>query len=77
LLPRYVLVVDDHPLVRDGLICTPERPAPPDGEGLTLLAEARLRQPRAAGLLLPGVDDARLYPTPAATGASSHRGACQ
>jgi DNA-binding NarL/FixJ family response regulator len=89
---RYVLVVDDHPLVRDGLIGTLERAGLrllgdgaadlaharralagsarydlllvdqrlPDGEGLTLLAEARVTQPRAAGLLLSGVDDAAL-----------------
>jgi DNA-binding NarL/FixJ family response regulator len=91
--PRYALVVDDHPLVRDGLIGTLERAAAlrlhcdgaadlararralsgqarydlllvdqrlPDGEGLSLLVEARATQPRAALVLLSGVDDAHL-----------------
>jgi DNA-binding NarL/FixJ family response regulator len=90
--PRYALIVDDHPLVRDGLIGTLERAQLqlhcdgaadiararralagqtrydlllvdqrlPDGDGLVLLAEARATQPRAAGMLLSGVDDAGL-----------------
>lgn len=90
--PRYALIVDDHPLVRDGLIGTLERAGLqlhcdgaadmararrvltgdarydlllvdqrlPDGEGLSLLSEARATRPRAAGMLLSGVDDAGL-----------------
>jgi DNA-binding NarL/FixJ family response regulator len=89
---RYALIVDDHPLVRDGLIGTLERAVPqlhchgaadiaharralsgsarydlllvdqrlPDGEGMSLLMEARLTQPHAASLLLSGIDDAGL-----------------
>jgi two-component system, NarL family, nitrate/nitrite response regulator NarL len=89
---RYALIVDDHPLVRDGLIGMLERAGLrlhcdgatdmaharralagsarydlllvdqrlPDGEGMSLLAEARATQPRAAGVLLSGVDDAGL-----------------
>jgi DNA-binding NarL/FixJ family response regulator len=87
-----VLVVDDHPLVRDALVQVLQSPGAglacvavgsagqarlqlespravaavladfrlPDGDGVSLLLEARRLKPRVACVLLSGMEDARL-----------------
>lgn len=96
--PARLLLVDDHPVYREGLTAALRDALPavevqgagsveqawemleqpfdmvladqrlPDGEGLMLLAQVRVRWPTLAGVLISGVDDPELAERAAAIG---------